>query len=117
MQSRKPFAERLGVRLGATVLAAATTSDHGIAESRIRSTSLTDAASIAHEADLIITLNDKRTKEAPSLDTVRAEIEGQLGQQALAQRLEELTASASVTRTASEDVDTSVLSNLDLLGE
>ena len=65
----------------------------------------------------VITLNDKRTKEAPSLDTVRAEIEGQLGQQALTQRLEELTASASVTRTASEDVDTSVLSNLDLLGE
>ncbi|MFP7569647.1 peptidylprolyl isomerase [Marivita sp. S2033] len=63
----------------------------------------------------VITLNEKRNKEAPELDAVRAEIEGQLSQQAVNKALEDLTASADITRTAKEDVDTSVLSNLELL--
>ncbi|MCL3881422.1 peptidylprolyl isomerase [Marivita sp. GX14005] len=60
-------------------------------------------------------LNEKRNKEAPELDAVRAEIESQLSQQAVAQRIDELVQQAEVTRTSKEDVDTSVLSDLDLL--
>ena len=65
----------------------------------------------------VITLNEKRTKEAPALEQVRAEIESQLSQEAVTQRIEELTNSADVSRTAKEEVDTSVLSNLELLEE
>ena len=65
----------------------------------------------------VIKLNETRDQEAPALDTVRAEIEGQLSQQAVTQRIEELTAEADVSRTAKEDIDTSVLSNIELLEE
>ena len=65
----------------------------------------------------VIVLNEKRTKEAPALDTVRGEIENQLSQQAVTQKIEELTGAADVTRTAKEEVDTSVLSNIGLLEE
>lgn len=63
----------------------------------------------------VIILNEKRAKEAPALDTVRAEIEAQLSQQAVTQKIEELTGAAEVTRTTKEEVDTSVLSNIGLL--
>lgn len=63
----------------------------------------------------VITLNEKRLQEAPALDSVRAEIENQLSQQAVSQKIDELTNAADVTRTAKEDVDTSVLGNLGLL--
>lgn len=63
----------------------------------------------------VIKLNETRTQEAPALDSVRAEIENQLSQQAVTQKIEELTSGADVTRTAKEEVDTSVLSNLGLL--
>jgi peptidyl-prolyl cis-trans isomerase C len=63
----------------------------------------------------VITVNEKRNKEAPSLDSVRAELENELSQQVVSQKIEELTSAAEVTRTAKEDVDTSVLSNLGLL--
>ena len=46
---------------------------------------------------------------------MRAEIENQLSQQAVSQKIDELTNAADVTRTAKEDVDTSVLGNLGLL--
>lgn len=65
----------------------------------------------------VITLNDKRNQEAPDLSAVRSEIETQLSQQAVTQKIAELTGTADVTRTAKEEVDTSVLSNLDLLEE
>lgn len=65
----------------------------------------------------VITLNDKRNQEAPDLAAVRSEIETQLSQQAVTQKIAELTGTADVTRTAKEEVDTSVLSNLDLLEE
>lgn len=63
----------------------------------------------------VIILNEKRAQEAPTLDAVRAEIEGQLSQQAVSQKIDELTNAADVTRTAKEEVDTSVLSNIGLL--
>lgn len=63
----------------------------------------------------VIILNEKRAKEAPSLDEVRAEIEAQLSQLAVSQKIDELTNAAAVTRTAKEEVDTSVLSNIGLL--
>lgn len=65
----------------------------------------------------VIILNEKRTKEAPALDSVRGEIENQLSQQAVTQKIDELTSAAEVTRTAKEEVDTSVLSNIGLLEE
>ncbi|WP_300588009.1 peptidylprolyl isomerase [Marivita sp.] len=63
----------------------------------------------------VIILNEKRTIEAPALEAVRGEIENQLSQQAVTQKIEELTSAADVSRTAKEEVDTSVLSNIGLL--
>ncbi len=63
----------------------------------------------------VIILNEKRAKEAPALEAVRGEIENQLSQQAVTQKIDELTDAATVTRTAKEEVDTSVLSNIGLL--
>ena len=63
----------------------------------------------------VIILNEKRTIEAPALEAVRGEIENQLSQQAVTQKIDELTDAATVTRTAKEEVDTSVLSNIGLL--
>lgn len=63
----------------------------------------------------VIILNEKRAKEAPALEAVRGEIENQLSQQAVTQKIEELTSAADVARTAKEEVDTSVLSNIGLL--
>lgn len=65
----------------------------------------------------VITLNDKRAIEAPTLDAVRAEIEAQISQEAVARRIDELTSGAEITRTAKDDVDVSVLSNIGLLQE
>ncbi|WP_292289072.1 peptidylprolyl isomerase [Marivita sp.] len=63
----------------------------------------------------VIKLNEKRTQQAPELEAVRAEIENALSQEVVTQTIEDLTSSADVTRTGPEEVDTSVLSNLDLL--
>jgi peptidyl-prolyl cis-trans isomerase C len=63
----------------------------------------------------VITLNEKRAKEAPALDAVRGEIETQLSQQVVSQKIDELTNAAQIPRTAKEEVDTSILSNIGLL--
>ncbi len=65
----------------------------------------------------VITLNETRDKAAPALEEVREEIETELSQDVVASKIQELTSNADVTRTAKEEVDTSVLSNLDLLEE
>jgi peptidyl-prolyl cis-trans isomerase C len=65
----------------------------------------------------VITLNETRDKAAPALEEVRQEIETELSQGVVAGKIQELTSNADVTRTAKEEVDTSVLSNLDLLEE
>ena len=63
----------------------------------------------------VIKLNETRAKAAPPLDEVRAEIAGQLQQQAVTDYIDQLVAGAEVTRTDKADIDPSVLSNLDLL--
>jgi peptidyl-prolyl cis-trans isomerase C len=63
----------------------------------------------------VIKLNEARNKEAPTLDAVRGEIEAQLSQAAVGQQIDALTTAATITRTAKEDIDPTVLSNFDLL--
>ncbi|MGJ8603179.1 MAG: peptidylprolyl isomerase [Marivita sp.] len=65
----------------------------------------------------VIILNEKRNKAAPELDAIRAELESVLSQNAVTGKIEELTTAAEISRTSGEEVDTSVLSNLDLLEE
>lgn len=63
----------------------------------------------------VIKLNDSRTKEAPALEQVRAQIEEQIRQDVLTAYIKDLVAKSDVTQTAKEDIDTSVLSNIELL--
>ena len=65
----------------------------------------------------VIKLNEKRVEEAPALETVRAELEERISQQVVGDRIEELTEAAEITRTAKEDVDVSIIDNLELLEE
>ncbi|MGY3438579.1 MULTISPECIES: foldase protein PrsA [unclassified Marinovum] len=65
----------------------------------------------------IIKLNETRTPEAPALDAVRAEIEAGVREAALDALLAELTEGAEITQTDKADVDTSVIKNLDLIGQ
>ena len=65
----------------------------------------------------VIKLNEKRVEEAPALETVRAELEERISQQVVVDRIEELTEAAEITRTAKEDVDVSIIDNLELLEE
>lgn len=65
----------------------------------------------------VIKLNEKRVEEAPALETVRAELEERISQQEVVDRIEELTEAAEITRTAKEDVDVSIIDNLELLEE
>lgn len=67
--------KRLAVTSDITVIATSTTTDDGIAQSRIRSTSLVDAASVAHEADILVMLNNKISivsRNHSAFDSVRA---------------------------------------------
>lgn len=63
----------------------------------------------------IIKLDDKRQKDAPALADVREELEVQVRQVKAQQMIEEMTAAASVDRSAAEEIDPSVLTNLGLL--
>ncbi len=63
----------------------------------------------------VIKRNESRAKAAPALDEVRTEIEGTLQQEAVQVFIGEAVEAAEVTRTAKEDIDTSVLSNIELL--
>jgi peptidyl-prolyl cis-trans isomerase C len=65
----------------------------------------------------VITLNEKRIQEAPTLESVRAEIENQISQQAVTQEIEAQTEAATITRVEEGAVDISILNNFDLLGE
>lgn len=68
--------KRLAVETSTTVVAAATSSDDGIASRRLRQAGLIDAAEIAHEADIEILLNDKMpivSRNHSAFDSVRAE--------------------------------------------
>lgn len=65
----------------------------------------------------VIKLNDKRQKEAPTLDQVRDELSAQIQQEAIAKALEDLTASAAITRPEPGVFDPAILKNVDLLSE
>lgn len=68
--------KQLAVESKATVIAAATSSDEGIASLRLRQPGLVDASTIAHEADIEILLNDKMSivsRNHSAFDSVRAD--------------------------------------------
>ncbi len=63
----------------------------------------------------VITLNEVRDVEAPTLEDSRGELETQIRQTRAQASIEETTAAADVDRSGSEGVDSSVLKNLDWL--
>lgn len=63
----------------------------------------------------VISLNETRSKEAPELDDVRGEIVQKLQQEAVQAHIESLVEGADVSRQDAEAVDTSILSQIDLL--
>lgn len=65
----------------------------------------------------VIILNDKRQKTAPTLQQVRDELAAQIQQEAIAKALEDLTASAAITRPEPGAFDPAILKNVDLLSE
>jgi peptidyl-prolyl cis-trans isomerase C len=65
----------------------------------------------------IVKLNDTRMQEAPSLDELRQEIVGQLQQEAVQARLDELSETAQIDRSVPDQVDPSVLGDTGLLGD
>lgn len=63
----------------------------------------------------VIKLNEVRKTEAPTLESVREELELQIRQTLAQTTIEELTAQADVDRSAAEGIDPSVLKNVDWL--
>ena len=63
----------------------------------------------------IVKLNETRKKPAPTLDEARDQIVEQIQQQAVNERVAELTAAAEVDREAGAAVDPAIIKNLDLL--
>ena len=63
----------------------------------------------------VIKLNETRKAEAPALEDVREELELQVRQTMVQQKIEELTAAADVDRSGAEGIDPSVLKNIDWL--
>ena len=63
----------------------------------------------------LVKLNDKRQAEAPALESVQDEIAQTLRQQAVQQKVEELTAAAEIERPEIEDLDPAILQNLDIV--
>ncbi len=65
----------------------------------------------------VIKLNETRVQDAPSLDDVRTQIEEELRQQAIEDRITELQETAVVDRAIGDAMDPSVLNQPDLLEE
>ncbi|WP_299026509.1 peptidylprolyl isomerase [uncultured Sulfitobacter sp.] len=63
----------------------------------------------------IITLNETRVQEAPTLEAVRDELELQIRQIRAQEMIEEVTAAAEVDRSGSEGVDVSVIKQVGAL--
>jgi peptidyl-prolyl cis-trans isomerase C len=63
----------------------------------------------------VIKLNETRIKEAPTLETVRAELANTVQQDAIAAELDRLMSQSEVTQMSIDDIDTSILSNFELL--
>ncbi|MEO9777841.1 MAG: peptidylprolyl isomerase [Sedimentitalea sp.] len=64
----------------------------------------------------VIILNDKRDKEAPELEAVAAELLGELRQNALEDKIEELTSKASIERPVVEGLKPEMIKDLGLIG-
>lgn len=63
----------------------------------------------------ILILNESRLQDAPSLESIKAELEAEVQQNAVEATVNGLTESATITRTKTDDMDTSILSNLALI--
>jgi peptidyl-prolyl cis-trans isomerase C len=63
----------------------------------------------------VIMLNETRSTETPDLESVREELELQLGQIKVQENIEAITAAADVNRDAAEGIDPTVIKNLDWL--
>lgn len=63
----------------------------------------------------VIKLNETRKTEAPSLESVREELELQLRQTRVQTTIEEVTAAADVDRSGAEGVDPAILKDLEML--
>ncbi|NNK16125.1 MAG: peptidylprolyl isomerase [Sulfitobacter sp.] len=63
----------------------------------------------------VIKLNETRKSEAPSLESVREELELQVRQTLVQEHIEKVTEAADVDRSASEGLDPSLLKNLEWL--
>lgn len=65
----------------------------------------------------LIILNEKRQKAAPTLETVRADLIGELQRDAVEARIEELTAAATIERPEVEGLLPDLILDLDLIGD
>ncbi|WP_121631148.1 peptidylprolyl isomerase [Tropicibacter alexandrii] len=65
----------------------------------------------------VIKLNETRVKEAPALEEVRAELVQKVQQDAVQDHIQSLVGKAEVTRKGMAEIDTSVLSQVELLEE
>lgn len=63
----------------------------------------------------VIKLNDARTQEPPSLEDVRADLEGQLVSEALETRIAELTEAAAAEKI--DGIDPNTINTLDIFGQ
>lgn len=63
----------------------------------------------------VVKLNETRAMEAPAFDSVREELAGDLRQQAVSDRVDELVAGADVERPEVEGLEPAMIQNLDLL--
>lgn len=65
----------------------------------------------------LITLYETRIQEAPSLESLRAELESEVLQAAIETRITELTDASEITKMDDAEIDPALLSNLDLLSQ
>lgn len=65
----------------------------------------------------IVKLNDSRAKEAPTLESVREELEAEVQAAAIEKKINEVTDAAKVDRTGSADIDPTILRELSLVDE
>jgi peptidyl-prolyl cis-trans isomerase C len=63
----------------------------------------------------VVRLNETRPQEPPTLDDVRADLEGQVRGDAIQAKLDELTAGATITRPEAGAFDPALITNIDLL--
>ncbi|NNE53701.1 MAG: peptidylprolyl isomerase [Sulfitobacter sp.] len=63
----------------------------------------------------VIRLNEVRQTEAPTLESVREELEQQIRQEIVQQTINEVTEAADVDRSGAEGIDPSILKNLEWL--